>query len=184
MKENDCMDEKGKKIMDVLKYIQQFFSEIAQVIIKIDDSMEKSGWKPEYGTTVTRDCSHSLDNPEQWLPYWNYRVYLKEKNSNLRKIVSFCYDSEHVDQPIIIAGLVEVKNKEFFREWKDYWSLWHLWIEDKNKSKKYDGTIYSRFDSDYMNHVKKARLFAYNLIDIKNENDIKNKISDKLIELT
>ena len=170
--------------MDVIKYMEQFFREVAQVIQKIDEDMKKEGWEHLYRSTVTAGLSKDLGQPDQWLPYWNFRIYSKNRKSNLIKAVSICYDSDKVEQPIIIAGLVEYKKPR--NDWNDYWAFWYLWLEDENKSKKLDGTVYQlkSSDKDYKEMVKRAKAFAYNIVDIKNEDDIKTKISNKLIELS
>jgi len=177
------MNEKGKSILEVIKYIQQFFSEIAQVMQKVDDLMEKEGWKQLYGNTVTTGVSKDLLKPEEWLPFMNFRVYGKDNNSNAIKGITFYYDPEELEQPIIITGMVEYKDKKTLPNWKDYWVLWNLWAEDKNEAKKVDGTHYNEFNTEEMKSLRKAKLFAYNLVDIKNEADIKNKLTDELIKL-
>jgi hypothetical protein len=183
------MEAKGKKIMDVLETVQQFFSEIAQVLKKIDDEMENKGWTSLYSDT-TAGRSSSLEHPDVWLPFVNFRVYSKTKKSNQKKIISICYSPQELNQPIIIAGLVEYK-KNSWKQVYDYWVLWISWIYDRNGEKKLNGRIYQKFtydptskEPDYTHLFKKRKLFAYNLTDITNENDIKTKISDKLIELS
>lgn len=177
------MSEKGKNIMGVFRYVNQFFSEIAQVIQKSDDCMEREGWKPLYGNRVTTNVSKDLLRPKDWMPSMNFRVYTTSGNPNLIKGVTFCYNAETMEQPIIILGMVEYKDKKSLPSWQDYWILWNLWREDKNEPKKLDGTIYKEFNTEDMKLVKKAKLFAYNLVDIKNEADIKNKLTNNLIKL-
>ena len=177
------MFEKGKEIKRLLGYIQQYYSEIALVIKKLDDLMKKKGWNP-LDSAVAKDCSKSVDNPEKWFPYMNYRVYAKTKKSNLMKIVLFCHDHEGYDQPKIIAGLVEYKSQKSINEWTRPFILWNLWVEEKNSQKKFNGYIYKKFNTPAMKEaIKTTRLFGYNLTDIKNEIDIEQKLFNKLINL-
>jgi hypothetical protein len=171
---------KGEDIIEVFKYIQQFFDEVAQLISKIDDSMIKENWKPLHGTYSTTDCSKSWDRVYKWLPYFNFRVYNNKKFPNIIKNVTIVYDTDVLKQPIIICGIVEYKDKKSIRYWKDYQILYHLWIEDKNANKKRDGTIYRDFSHKDMNLAKKVSLFSHNLIDIKNEMELNNKIIKQL----
>ncbi len=189
----DKIDD-GKNIMQVLKYVEQFYKEIAQVIQKIDTLMEESGWKPAYGNTVTADGSNSLNEPGKWFSYMNFRIYKQKNNPQLIKAVTFYYDWESPEQPMVIVGLVEYKDKKMYK-WEDidYFVLQTLWIDDDTETRKMDGTIYTNFkgntvkgdkySKDIIKSVKRAKLFAYNLMDIRDETDIKNKVTDKLIKL-
>ena len=77
-------------------------------------------------------------------------------------------------QAINIFGYIEYKNKKSIESWRDYYFLYNLWLEDKNGNKNRYGTIYSDFNSEYMDFVKKVKIFSYNLVDIKNEMEINN----------
>ena len=181
--------DKGKKILEVLRWVGQFYKEITQFIQTVDNLMSKEGWQPLYSNPVTAGGSSSLDHPEQWFPYMNFRVYFKKDNPDLIKGITLSYDFEKREQPIIIAGTIEKKAK-WLRDY-DYWVILDLWVTDENQTKKRDGTVYSKFSCTkgkrncYVDTsiIKKAELFAYNLTDIRNENDIKNKITNKLLEL-
>lgn len=172
----------GKNIIQVIKYVQQFFNEVGQVIQKVDDLMEKGGWNCLYGNTITTDVSKNLENPDKWLPYMNFRVYMKKGDENTLKGITFDYDTEN-EQPRIIMGKVEFKDRGKLATWKNYWILWNLWETDKNEAKELDGTVYDKFVCEEMELVKKAKLFAYNLIEINNEADINNKIVKPLLKL-
>lgn len=179
------MTEKGKNIMKVIEYMQTFFEEIAQVIEKMDDYMEKDGWNPFHGNTITSGMSKSLEYASNWLPYMNFRVYQKKVYPNLIKGITIVYDSDRIEEPIIIGGFIDYKDE--FKSKRhhaiDYWILWHLWLDDKNESKSLDGKVYTDFNHEDMNKIKRIKLFANRLMDIKNEADIKNKIFNKLSKM-
>jgi hypothetical protein len=176
------MEENGKNIIQVIKHVQKFFNEIAQVIQKVDDLMGRDGWNHLYKNIITDDVSRHLENPDGWLPYMNFRVYVKEGDENTLKGITFNYDIEN-EQPRIMVGKVEFKDRKKMITWENYWIIWKLWELDENETKKLDGTVYDSFKCKSTELTKEAKLFAYNLVDINNEADITNKIVKPLLNL-
>lgn len=175
------MNEKGGNITKAFKFIQNFYSEIAQLFTKLDDLMEREGWKSARGNTTTSVVSKDLQRPKQWLPDGSFRLYENDNFPNERRGVTVGYVHDEIKEPIIIIGKVTYKD---LNEAED-WDLWKLWFD--NKQPMILNKDITSFDSE--NEKLSERIgpntciHAINLVDLAKEEDIKGKILNKLLKM-
>jgi len=175
------MSTKGENIIKAFRFIQKFYSEIAQLFLKLDDLMEREGWDSARGNTTTSDVSKDIQKPAKWLPDGSFRLYENKSFANVRKGIIACYIHEKLKEPILILGAITYHKMDEAQDW-DIWNLWFYGPGEKNV-----GLLFSE-DEPKRNFIregiiKKANLFAINLVDITNEEDIKNKVFKKLLSL-
>ena len=175
------MNNKGENIVTAIRYIQNFYSEVAQLFTRLDDLMQQKEWTSARGNTTSRECSTDLLKPKMWLPKGNFRLYENERRPNLRKGITICYNHEEINEPLLICGTITYND---IKEAED-WDMWDLWFEDKQQ--KILNTNYFDFDLDKerLNQKlgKKNCIYAMNLVQISTEEDIKEKIFKKLMEV-
>lgn len=177
-------NELGRNMTLAFRYIQQIFKETAQLMRKLDNLMDKE-WIPTYGNRTTKDVTSHLGDPDYWLVQASFRIYDSINKANIKKGITVIYWHEDYDQPILIAGTLDyILDDPTIRSLKgqDHWDLWNAWFTDY-KDRKTDGTIYQTKYEAENDYIKEAKVFAIPLASIQSEDDIKNKIYDKLITL-
>ena len=75
------MTQHGKNVLEMIRGMQQFNSEVSRLLEACDKNLYKRGFRPE-GIAVTKELSQSLKEPYSWTPLWFYRTYRNAKNSN------------------------------------------------------------------------------------------------------
>lgn len=173
------MNVKGENITKAFIFIQKFYSEVAQLFTKVDDLMEKERWDSAKGNTTTSEVSKDLLKPTQWLPSRSFRLYKNEKFPNVRIGLIVCYGHENIEEPLLIIGKIDYKDIQD----AEYWDMWNLWFNDKQqKTLNEDNFSFDPDDEDLSKKLGgKCWIHAMNLVEINSEEDIKNKIFDKII---
>jgi len=176
---------KGKNISLAIEYVQRIFRESNQVIRHLDNLMEKESYSHLYGNTVTRDLSHDLEKPEQWLPDSIFRYYRQtDDNKTIRGItITYWNDEEPIEEPILIGAVFTCS--KFDVQERKYWDIWRLWFkDDEEKLKSIDGNFHdcNLEDEEVKDRIIKAKVFAIPLVSISSNEDIYNKVYKRLIE--
>jgi hypothetical protein len=176
--------EKGENILKTYRYVQGFFKEVAQLFQKIDDLMEKDGWDSAIGNLTTLDLSKDLLKPEKWLPEASFRLYKNDRAPQIRKgiVVSYIHQ-EKIKEPILIMGKIEYKKLEKASPW----DIWSLWFDERLQRVLYKDYLESEPENKDMyiekDVIASAALHAINLVDVTNEENILNKVFQRLSEL-
>lgn len=178
------MSEKGENIVKAFKFIQRFYKEVSQLLRKLDDLMEENGWTSAKGNTTTSEVSKDLQKPEKWLPDGSFRLFENEKFPHIRKgiVINYVFE-DRIKEPILILGRVKYKTLEKAQDW----DIWNLWFDDRKERVLYKDYLESKPENKmwYLEKgvIDEASLYAMNLLDLANEEDIKDKIFQKLSEL-
>ena len=176
----DEMGDKGKNITKAIQYVQSFYEEVAQLFIKLDDLMGYEGWTSARGNTTTSFVSKDLLRPKNWLPEGSFRLYENKNFPNVRKGVTVCYIHKKIDEPLLLIGFITYDDIINAGEW----DLWYLWFWDETKKELGEDIFEFTYENEeFQNKIRKNGIYALNLVDIKNEDDIKEKVFGKLLEL-
>src|SRR4030042_3938172 len=146
--------------------------------------MEENGWDSAYGNLTTLELSKDLLKPERWLPEASFRLYQNDKSPQIKKgiVVAYIY-KEKIVEPVLIMGKIEYKKLEKASPW----DLWSVWFDERIERTLYKDYYESEPENKDMyiekDVISKATLYSMSLVDIANEEDIKNKIFNKLSEL-
>jgi hypothetical protein len=171
---------KGENITKAFKFMQTFYVEIADLLIKLDDLMEREYWVSARGDRTTSLLSKNLKNPRKWLPDACFRIYGNKKFPNVRKGIVIDYATEGNKEPVLILGSITYENT---RDELD-WDLWNLWFESEKHRILYKDYFEAEPESENVRKgvIKNCHLYTINLVDVSDEEDIKNKIFNKLME--
>jgi len=178
------MNKKGENITKAFVFIQNFYKEVAQLIVKLDDLMEKEGWTSARGSTTTSEVSVGLKSPEKWLPDASFRLYENAKGDRVRKGIVPCYIYEgRIEEPLLIMGRITYEKVDKAQDW----DIYNLWFDDTKERVPYKEYKESRPENRDLfiekDVIDEAVLYAINLVDVGNEEDIKNKVYKKLSAL-
>ena len=186
------MNNSGTDLIKVLNQVQDFFGEVAALLLTADSLMAKADWISRTGNTAISGMSYSLYYPRQWLPNFPYRFYENKNTPHLLPLISTIIsvgnkkDQELLPQPLISAALYEYQgNGEAINTEKYYeFASWHLWMPNRRN----DGTICEldpRIDPDWANEcsARNIKSFALPLFDISDANTLQKRIIEPLLTL-
>lgn len=178
----------GRNMQLVFEYVQKNFKETAQLMKKLDSLMPVGkDWIPTYGNRTTKEVTSHLDDPERWLVEASFRIYDSKKEPNIKKGITITYWGKDIDQPILVAGKINyMLDRQTKRPIKDdHWDLWYLWFGENVEKHESNGKIFKVIprETHLKEYIKEASVFAIPLVSVRSEDDVKNKIYDRLSSL-
>ena len=184
---NHRMDfEVGRDIRLAFTYVRAVFRETAQ-LIDILDEMMGPGWKPPRSAAITEGLSRDLKRPDDWVVSDVFRIYHRRDEPDARVGITITYLHPRIDQPILIGGRIDYPPDQIAGpdDTSHRWDLRNAWFEAGSEDKKTDGTPYRvRFDdATPEDGAAEAEIFAIPLVGIQFEDDIRNKVYDRLMDL-
>lgn len=169
------MDKQNKSALDAINYMEKLYREIAQLITTFN-KMTGEEWKhAKNSSAVTYNNSQSIDNPERWLSKVIAKYFRSNKKEREYMGIAIILKKEETSVPIILAGKLNYNEEN---QGETDFEL--LWFEEGPDNKSIDGKVYE-LKNDKYNYS--GKLFACPLFEIKNKEDIKTKIFDKIMEL-
>ena len=182
----DMSDSDNESIATLLREMRTFHQQISLLLLQADKLMKDNGWQAE--RSVAKSGSNSVEQPERWMPGLIFRYYRSERHKRLLGFISvILLHPDHDDplhKPLISAGWYEYDNaaKEW---WPDFGAL-HVWAGEENDLDSgalavLDLVADGWSERDRQGAVK-AVSFALPLLAIRNTQDLKEKIVDRLLE--
>ena len=175
----------GRNMELAFGYVQQIFKETSQLMKKLDNLMPVGkDWIPTYGNRTTKEVTSHLEDPEGWLVEASFRIYDSTKDLSIKKGITVTYWGKDIDQPVLIVGkinyILDEKAKRPIKD--DHWDLWYLWFEEDCEKHESNGTVFKVIprESRLKEYIKEASIFAIPLVSVSSEDDVKNKVYDKL----
>jgi hypothetical protein len=197
------MAEKGKSIIEVIKYLDSFYNDVGLMFGNLESLLSKKGFMshPTAGNRVafSYGVSGHIGNSQRWALKNIQRMYLKEEeidseSKSLNKVI-FCslalYPSSAFEMPVLVCGVMT---------WDGYYSkdgVYNLWsskeicdlIIPKNNWRlkdKYDPKgkrlIFEFVSADALSKVEKFSLFFVDAVKIENANYLQ-EIVDAIVDL-
>jgi hypothetical protein len=191
----------AKNIVDMFRQVRKFCSEISRLLETVDDEMAKNGWKTD--NVAIADLSKSIKTPEQWIPIMAFRFYTRETAGDKNKLVyvSVLFDDHYngkylLEKAVLTAGFFDYGLEEP-ANWDYRYFRFFGYVSGSSKylirprKIEANGEIFS-FNRDDL-HVdlfgncvgkkvfEKGEVFALPLTTIKNPEDLKGKITAKLL---
>lgn len=118
----------GKEIKMVYNAMKRICIETSNLISVVSDTFEKQSFKPLYGSKVMWDMSRSYLAPKMWLPYFQQRLFIKNRGNKSRGIgINILFDDEEFDNkiPVISCGLLVAKKDKLVTPNNDlYFAGW------------------------------------------------------------
>lgn len=120
----------GKKILTLVRGMQQLNIEIATLIRTFDKIMDGHGYKNDNPSTVIRDRSDSLLSPEYWTPPYMYRLLNNEKDKddvfNLNIILDDPENPEKISEPLLLCARFKYAKGKANKH-AGSWDVWDIW---------------------------------------------------------
>lgn len=184
------MSDEGKKILELFQQTRKVCQQFALLLSTAEAQMEKKDWEGER-TNAISDMSKSVLYPSYWIPIAAFRLFNKTKCPNRLGFISILID-DHWDakyvlkEPIITAGFFDYGKGKVNGDWEYSFTRIYGYLAEKHNLKP-DGEVFhfsrSMVSPSHKGNFKSGVVFALPLVSIENSEDIKLKITDKLLNL-
>jgi len=181
----------GLELLKSLKAVRQFFADVGQLLLTAEGMMAEQSWEPIGDAGCLVWTSAMVTKSSHWIPRFAARHYVcPQQFPNVVAIISVLIDDFEIGkdfkltEPVVSASffvLPEETSEEHCRvdRWNALW-LGYGYVEA-------DGTPYS-IDSSHDDWQETHRwkfmtMFGWPLVDIGNQESLKAKIVDPLIQL-
>ncbi|MHA1941414.1 MAG: hypothetical protein ACW97P_06780 [Candidatus Hodarchaeales archaeon] len=184
------MSNDGQNILELFQQARRICEQVALLLRSQEAQMEKKAWKTDRSTGVS-DLSYSIKYPTWWIPIVVFRLYKNENYPNKLAFASVLldnhWDNEYsLTEPLVTAGFFDYGNEEVNGDWQYSFARIYGYLY-KNQNWEANGEPFS-FDramlsSSHKGNFKNGKVFALPLVSIKNDKEIKSKITNKLLTL-
>ncbi|MEW5945298.1 MAG: hypothetical protein AB1742_03785 [bacterium] len=194
------MNSDGEKCEEFIRNIFSFNKEISELIATIDGQFKDEGWISATENTIPMViCKSTLEKHNEWYPSEFFRFY---KKSDLKILLFVCiilveradqaFKYDNLNEPIITAGwfdcsdsdeILKIKGKS--NEKMRRLSRIHCCSKNQLINGEIEEITTDNIKGEFKKYpliFKRAFVFAYPLISIRNAADLKQKISEILIK--
>lgn len=180
----------GTELIRALKGVRQFFTDVGQLLLAAESMMAEQSWEPVGDSGCVVWTSASIAKSSIWLPRFAARHYVcAQKFPNVVGLIAVLIDdceieSVELTEPIVSASFFVLPEETPEGHcWVDRWNAW--WFGYGYVAA--DGTPYS-INSDHedwkdTHRWKSMTMFGWPLVAITNQDILKAKIVDPLIQL-
>lgn len=179
------MNNDAAIIVQTVRQMKQIYEQVSLLLQAADGIMQKERWDNNGSTAYYG--SAAIYNASQWLPSVAQRAYTHEDYPNKRKLIAIMLEDEnyHADFEPLIVGTTLVGNHQDssfpeWTSWDSYWWHWNFVPESTNGiTNKIDPA--EKYPQD-KRKLSEITTFSLPLIDIKNGEELKEQVIDKLLE--
>jgi hypothetical protein len=182
----------GENILHLVKQMRRLCEEMSLLLRAADENMLAEGWGTETKYALSQ-ISYSIEKPNYWVPIMLYRYYKNENCPNRLAYICILLD-DHWDrkytlkEPLLTAGFFDYGSSQVGNNW-DFWYFRYFGYLSKDHNLRPDGQVFQfergtvpasiqgRFEELFEN----GEVFAVPLTSIKNSEQIKTEVTDKLL---
>jgi hypothetical protein len=186
------MSTDGQNVLQLFRQAREVCEQVSLLLKNADEFMRKAGWETDNSNSLS-DFSYSLQNPRQWIPTSVFSFYYNKKfPANLACIsVILC---DHFDdrfkltEPIVVAYRFDyiAKGEKVHCDYEYWYARYfgflsiHQELEANSQLVKFDNRP---LEQDLSVNFEKGTMFAVPLVSLKNAQDVKKHVADKLLSL-
>lgn len=115
----------GPSIKTSFEFLEKIFSDTSKFLTVIEEYVKKYNLIAAWGSTSVWDRSSAYYGFYGWLPHYLCRVYMHKDPSGKKPnteekfflFVNIYFTPENITQPIVLFGVTELKEDDFFNSW-------------------------------------------------------------------
>jgi hypothetical protein len=186
------MSDDGENILSIFRQARQVCEQVSLLLRTADEQMKKADWKNDNSTALS-DLSYSINNPRQWIPTAVYSFYCNQKYPHYLACVSIMLSDQSderykIKEPIVTALIFDYGMAGEKFDWHyDYWYARYFGYLSKIKHLESNGQLIEfdnkKLEPDLSVRFEKGTMFAIPLVSLRNAQDVKSQITDKLLNL-
>jgi hypothetical protein len=183
----------GTNILKMVQQTRNFCDQIATLLKTANVQMKKHSW--ESMNTAITETSQSINYPTQWIATAAFQFYKNKNYPNRLLYISVIFDNDvdeeyTIEEPIVTAGSLDYGNGQVEENLgNEVWWYSRLYGYLQKYPDQKNGDDGYSFDKktarllDPQGHFESGELFAVPLVLLRNDKDIKMKITDRLLGL-
>jgi hypothetical protein len=175
----------GKIIISALHQLRGLHRDVSLLLRTAEAAMTEKGWENGgNGSSALHEFSYSLDKPDQWMPWEIFRFYKhRDHPTRLASIAVLLDDfAGRLSEPVVTGAIFAFESPE-----KVAYLNWFATIFKAVPGREADGSVLelsrAELEQDWQSHFEKAWSFAYPLVSIRSETELRQKVSDHLHSL-
>jgi hypothetical protein len=180
----------GENIIATLSQARKFLGEVAKLLRTADAAMEDASWSAKVNQAVT--VSKSLNDADEWLPYFAFRFYENEDQKHLLPFIAVLFDYydedmkvKMLEEPLLTAGWHDYSTGGKIEDHSFYCAVIHVYIREWEADGKghpsNPRTIFSKW-SNMRTAAERCRSFALPLMSFASADDLTQRVVDPLLE--
>lgn len=185
------MSAEGQNIINLFRQARQVCEHVSLLLQTTDEQMKKAGWKTTNSTSLS-DFSYSLFNSRQWIPFVVFRFYFNQKCQNLVGCISVLLTDHFeeryaIKEPIVTAIRFDYQKGTKVEVEYEYWYARYFGYLSQKRQLEANGEVIEfdnrKLEEDLQVNFEKGVMFAVPLVSLKNAQDIRSQVTDKLLSL-
>lgn len=183
------MSTQGEELLKSIRSMRGFFGDVSQLLMTADGIMSEKSWEPIWASSCLGDMSYHVSFGHKWMPREAWRLY---KNTELYpKVIAIVtvflddYQREYNLSEPIVSGSYFVFPEEQTEETikLDYWHTRCLGWCKVNLDGTPDSVDNHKPDWKATYGWEHMEVFGWPLVEITEENMLKQRIIDPLLEM-
>lgn len=172
------MNNKEENLKRAFDYVRKFYSEMAQLLSDVINSMSREGWDAVGDSGVVADLSYSLNSPERWVANMGYKTFINSKLDDFTKGIYISFDDTVNDlPPSIILGKINVPAQEH-----EKWDMYYLVRKNKEKIKSLPSETFKAGFIKGGNEIT-GQFFVIPLSEVTSKKELDKKVIARFIDL-
>ncbi len=184
------MTNDGQNILECFQKTRKICREVGLLLQSQEAQMKEKEWNARSNTSVAEGSNH-INYPGYWIPIAVFRLYKNKQKPSKLVFSSVLFDNHWekeylIEEPLITAGFFDYGNKSVDEDFEYSFTRIYGCLH-KKYNWKHNGETFS-FDrtmlpSNHKGNFVSGKVFALPLVSIKNDNDVKDTITNKLLQL-
>jgi len=180
----------GENILKAFQQVKRICEDISLLLQTVEKEMARKEWNNATGSTAIADGGRRLLDPSRWIPIYVFRFYKHKNFRNRLAFVSVLLDDHwekfySLKEPLVTAGYFDFERNEATLD-GNYWYARYYGYMLKENNLEPNGIPFSfetvKMKASIQGKFKRGEVFGLPLTSIKNANDVKELITDKLLE--
>lgn len=183
------MSEDGKNILQLFQQTRKICEDISLLLLTQEEQMADKNWETDR-TFAISDSSSSINNPWGWIPINAFRFYISDTHPNTLAFISVLFDDHwdklySLEEPLVTVGFFNYGKEKVENFEYSFSRIFGYLFKKNNWEPNGDVFFFDRkmLPSTHKGDFVSGKVFALSLVSIKNQNDVKTKITAKLLNI-
>lgn len=175
----------GKTILSAIRQLRDLHRNISLLLKTAEAALYEKGWENGgNGSYALHEFSYSIERPEQWMPWEVFRFYKhRDRFARLASLAVLLDDSTgRLSEPVVAGAIFEFDAPEKFG-----YHNWFATIYKAIPGREADGQVLevsrAELPEDWQSDFDRAWCFAYPLVRINSESELRRDVADRLDSL-
>lgn len=180
------MTDEGQKILDAVRQLRGFHSDISLLLMTADSAMEELSWQnAKSDRTALYEQSYSITQPQGWMPWEVFRFYKNDTYPRLLASITVMIDDSQgrISEPLISGAVIEFGGDGLPVNFKS----WLGGIFKALDRKAEDGNDFTataeEIPANWHDGYERVKTFAFPLSEVTTEMVLRERVVSRVNEM-